>query len=237
LHFIRIFPPQYGNNKVGAVNRLIELFNISKKYKNDFFALKNINLKIGTGEFISIIGHSGSGKSTLMNILGTLDRPTNGNILIDDTNLKNLSKKDLAVFRNKKIGFVFQNYNLIDSLTVRKNIELVLVYGGIAKNKRDELIEKALEEVTLVDKINAYPSELSGGQKQRVALARAIVSNPKIILADEPSGNLDPENSLKIIELFKNLQKQSKTIIMVTHDIEKTKYSDRIISIEKGEIA
>lgn len=219
------------------MNRLIELFNISKKYKNDFFALKNINLKIGTGEFISIIGHSGSGKSTLMNILGTLDRPTNGNILIDDTNLKNLSKKDLAVFRNKKIGFVFQNYNLIDSLTVRKNIELVLVYGGIAKNKRDELIEKALEEVTLVDKINAYPSELSGGQKQRVALARAIVSNPKIILADEPSGNLDPENSLKIIELFKNLQKQSKTIIMVTHDIEKTKYSDRIISIEKGEIA
>jgi putative ABC transport system ATP-binding protein len=216
---------------------VIELFDIAKKYKNDFFALKNINLKIGTGEFISIIGHSGSGKSTLMNILGTLDRPTNGDILIDNTNLKELSKKDLAVFRNKKIGFVFQNYNLIDSLTVRKNIELVLVYGGIERYKRDLLIELALEEVALVDKINAYPSELSGGQKQRVALARAIVSNPKIILADEPSGNLDPENSLKIIELFLTLKKQGKTIIMVTHDIEKTKYSDRIINIEKGEIA
>jgi putative ABC transport system ATP-binding protein len=216
---------------------VIELFDIAKKYKNDFFALKNINLKIGTGEFISIIGHSGSGKSTLMNILGTLARPTNGDILIDNTNLKELSKKDLAVFRNKKIGFVFQNYNLIDSLTVRKNIELVLVYGGIERYKRDLLIELALEEVALVDKINAYPSELSGGQKQRVALARAIASHPKIILADEPSGNLDPENSLKIIELFLTLKKQGKTIIMVTHDIEKTKYSDRIINIEKGEIA
>jgi putative ABC transport system ATP-binding protein len=216
---------------------VIELFDISKKYKNDFYALKNISLKIGKGDFISIIGHSGSGKSTLMNILGTLDRPTNGDILIDGTNLKNLSKKDLAVFRNKKIGFVFQNYNLIDSLTVRKNIELVLIYGGIEKYKRDILVEMALEEVGLIDKINTYPSELSGGQKQRVALARAIVLNPKIVLADEPSGNLDPENSLRIIELFLNFQKQGKTIIMVTHDIEKTKYSNRIISIEKGEIA
>ena len=216
---------------------MIVLENISKVYgKNKFIALSNINLKINEGDFLSITGHSGSGKSTLMNILGTLDHPTRGKIYIDGANLKAMTKSKLAAFRNKKIGFVFQNYNLIDSLTVLKNIELVLIYSGIPKNERDFMVKKALLEVSLLDKENAYPFELSGGQKQRIGLARAIVNKPKIILADEPSGNLDPENSTKIMELLKKLNEQGQTIVMVTHNLETTKYGNKIISIENGEI-
>jgi len=216
---------------------MIVLENISKIYKsNKFLALDNINLTINEGDFLSITGHSGSGKSTLMNILGTLDTQTAGNIYIDGVNLKNISKPGLAAFRNKKIGFVFQNYNLIDSLTVEKNIELVLIYAGIPKNERSGMIKKALFEVSLSDKEHSYPCELSGGQKQRIGLARAIVNNPKIILADEPSGNLDPENSSKIMELLKKLNSQGQTIVMVTHNIETTKYGNRVIAIENGEV-
>ena len=220
---------------------MIVLDSIERKYhgnKGDFFALKNININIETGEFISITGHSGSGKSTLMNILGALDRPTKGKISIDGINLQSFSKNYLAMFRNKKIGFVFQNYNLVESLTVYKNIELVLIYAGIRKNERRPLILKALYEVDLSSKENSYPGELSGGQKQRIGLARAIVNNPKIILADEPSGNLDPENSKKIMGLLKYLNEQDgKTIVMVTHNMETTKFSNRIIKIEDGMIS
>jgi len=216
---------------------MITLENISKVYgKGKFLALNNINLTINEGDFLSITGHSGSGKSTLMNILGTLDRPTSGEIYIDKVNLKEITKSKLSTFRNKKIGFVFQNYNLIDSLTVEKNIELVLIYAGIPKGERDYLVEKALQEVSLLKKKAAYPFELSGGQRQRIGLARAIVNSPKIILADEPSGNLDPENSSKIMELLKKMNEQGQTIVMVTHNFETTKYGNRVISIENGQV-
>ena len=215
---------------------MIVLKGVSKCYRGEFFALRDINLTINEGDFLSVTGHSGSGKSTLMNILGTLDRPTTGDIYIDGTNLKAVNKSGLAGFRNKKIGFVFQNYNLIDSLTVYKNLELVLIYGGVSKNERDFMIKNALSEVSLSEKENAYPYELSGGQKQRIGLARAVINHPKIILADEPSGNLDPENSLKIMELLKKLNNQGQTIVMVTHNMETTKYGNRVISIENGTI-
>jgi putative ABC transport system ATP-binding protein len=215
---------------------MIDLINVTKKY-NSFPALSGLSLSIKTGEFIAITGSSGSGKSTLMNIIGTLDRPTAGNVFIDGLDLKSVSKRSLAVFRNKKIGFVFQNYNLIDNLTVYKNIELVLIYAGVAPSEREYSVKKALYEVSLSNKEKAYPYELSGGQKQRIGLARAIVNNPKIILADEPSGNLDPENSKKIMGLLKDLNLKGQTVVMVTHDTETTKYSDRVIAIKNGKTA
>lgn len=218
---------------------MILLENVSKEYRNQkeaFFALKQINLTISDGEFLAVIGQSGSGKSTLMNLIGMLDTPTEGEIRMDTLCFSKLSKRQRAIYRNKTIGFVFQNYHLLESLTVWKNIELVLIYGGVPKKEREFMIRKALSQVGMSEKVNAYPSELSGGQKQRVAIARAIVMRPKLILADEPSGNLDPENSEKIMELFCNLHQDGHTILMVTHDMAKTHYADKVIRIEHGEI-
>lgn len=219
---------------------MITLKNINKIYgtgANSFKALDGINLEIQKGEFVAIVGASGSGKSTLLNIIGCMDSPTQGEYLFENENILNKKYKQLAEFRNKKIGFVFQAFNLADDCTAAENVEMPLGYAGIKKAKRDKRVKEILAEVGLSDKAKSLPKQLSGGQQQRVAIARALVNNPDLILADEPTGNLDTYNASQIMELFRKIHRESdRTIIMITHNPELAEQADRVIKITDGRI-
>ncbi len=219
---------------------LIQLKNIHKSYPLDGFdleILKGINLEIAAGEFVAIMGPSGSGKSTLMNILGCLDTPTSGEYILDGENIEHLSGDQLAEIRNRKIGFVFQGFNLLSRTSAIENVELPMVYAGVADEERTERAEKALNSVGLHERMHHQPNQLSGGQQQRVAIARAIVNEAPIIFADEPTGNLDTKMSVEIMDLFTKLNKElRRTIILVTHEEDIALYANRIIKIVDGEI-
>ena len=219
---------------------MITLKNIEKVYgtgTNTFKALDGIDLEIKKGEFVAIVGASGSGKSTLLNIIGCMDSPTGGEYFFENENILNKKYKQLAAFRNKKIGFVFQAFNLADDCTAAENVEMPLGYAGIKKSKRDKRVKEILNDVGLSDKAKSFPRQLSGGQQQRVAIARALVNNPDLILADEPTGNLDTNNSAQIMELFQKIHLDSgRTIIMITHNPELAEQADRVIKIADGRI-
>ncbi|MCS7125737.1 MAG: ABC transporter ATP-binding protein [Aigarchaeota archaeon] len=219
---------------------VIELIELKKIYYSNSIptaALRGINLKILNGEFVSIVGPSGSGKSTLLNMIGALDRPTGGKVLIDGVDISKLSDDELAELRNKKIGFIFQVYNLLTRISVIRNVELPLIVRGVAPNERRIRALKALDEVGLRDKAFNKPNQLSGGEQQRVAIARALVTDPKILLADEPTGNLDSANAKIVAEIFRKLNEKGRTIIMVTHNMEMASYAKRIIYLRDGLIA
>ena len=219
---------------------LVELRNISKIYHlggEEIRALDDVTLDIDSGEFVSIIGPSGSGKSTLMHILGCLDSPSKGTILLDGTMIQDASPRQLAAIRNQKIGFVFQFFNLLPKLNVLQNVELPMVYGGLSARQRRDRSLQALELVELANRSKHRPSQLSGGQQQRVAIARALVNNPRIIFADEPTGNLDSHTGEVILQLFSKLHQEGRTIILVTHDPEIAAITPRRIEIRDGKIA
>lgn len=221
---------------------MIKFKNVSKIYEIDgevkFYALKNVNLEIKKGEFVSIVGPSGSGKSTLMHLIGLLDTPTTGDIFIEDKNIKNLNDDNLSSLRNEFVGFVFQQFNLIPKLTVLENILLPSVYSRKKINYDPK--EKALSLIKkfgLSGKENAYPNKISGGQQQRTAIIRALIMEPKLILADEPTGNLDSKTGVEIMNLIKKLNKEEKiTVVVVTHDLNIASYGKRIIKIKDGQI-
>ncbi|HYD91769.1 MAG TPA: ABC transporter ATP-binding protein [Flavobacterium sp.] len=217
---------------------MIQLQNINKVYRTDTvetLAINNINLSIEKGEFLSVMGPSGCGKSTLLNIIGLLDKPTKGNIQIDGEPTENLSDKQLAQFRNKKLGFIFQSYHLISDLRVTDNVQLPLLYRSSTGKERSKLAAQALEKVGLSNRMKHFPTQLSGGQKQRVAIARAIVGQPEIILADEPTGNLDSAMGNEIMDILLELNKRDgTTIIMVTHDENMAKRTQRLVRLFDG---
>lgn len=219
---------------------LIELKNITKSYPLDGLQLKilkGISLKIDDGEFVAIMGPSGSGKSTLMNILGCLDKPSSGTYLLDGQRVENLSADELAEIRNRKIGFVFQGFNLLSRTTALENVELPMVYANIPAEKREQRAKEALAKVGLKERMYHQPNQLSGGQQQRVAIARAVVNEAPIVFADEPTGNLDTKMSIEIMNLFTKLNEELKrTIILVTHEDDIARYAKRIIRIVDGEI-
>ncbi len=219
---------------------LLELRNISKIYHlggEEIRALDDVSLDIGEGEFISIIGPSGSGKSTLMHIVGCLDTPSKGTVRLDGVEAQNASQTQLAHLRNKKIGFVFQFFNLLPKLNVVQNVELPMIYAGLSAKERRERALKALEAVEMGNRLKNRPSQLSGGQQQRVAIARALVNDPKIILADEPTGNLDTHTGEVILALFRRLSAEGRTVILVTHNPEIAAVTPRRIEIRNGKIA
>lgn len=203
---------------------VVQLQNITKSYQTDnddsYLALSNISLTINKGDFVAIVGPSGSGKSTLMNIIGLLDHPTSGTYTLNSQNVAHLGETTLAKLRNQNIGFIFQNFNLLNRTTALQNVALPLVYRGIPQKERLSLAKKSLEIVGLGDKLNNRPNQLSGGQQQRVAIARSLVTDPEIILADEPTGNLDTKTGNEIIKILTDLNKQGRTIVMITHSPE-----------------
>ncbi len=216
---------------------VIELRNITKIYLTgnvEFAALKSVNLTVQEGDFTAIMGHSGSGKSTCMNIIGCLDRPTSGEYLFGGENVSKLSDSQLAEVRNKKIGFVFQSFNLLARTSAVQNVELPLVYSG-AKNRRQKA-ESALISVGLAEKFANKPNELSGGQQQRVAIARALVNDPPVILADEPTGNLDSKSGEEIMKIFKALNEKGKTIVLITHEPDIAAFAKKRVYFKDGEI-
>lgn len=217
---------------------MISLTNINKSYRTatvETLALNNINLRVDKGEFISIMGPSGCGKSTLLNIMGLLDAPTKGEIKVCDQEIKDFPDNKLAHFRNQKLGFIFQSYHLINDLPVLDNVELPLLYRSMSGDERTRLATEALQKVGLSNRIKHYPSQLSGGQKQRVAIARAIVGKPEIILADEPTGNLDSTMGHEIVEILIHLNKnEGTTIVMVTHDENMAKKTNRLVRLFDG---
>jgi len=216
---------------------MIQAINIKKVYtvgKVEIAALKGISLEIKEGEFVSISGPSGSGKSTLMHILGCLDRPTSGKLFLDDKEVGKLKGNALAEIRNKKIGFVFQQFNLLSRSTAFRNVELPLVYAGVNRRERAERARIALEKVEMAHRLYHRPSELSGGEGQRIAIARALVTKPSLILADEPTGNLDSKTGEGILELFQKLHLQGHTLIVITHERYVSEYAERIIHLKDG---
>ena len=220
---------------------LIDMKNIVKRYyigePNELEILHGIDVKIYEGEFVAIVGESGSGKSTLMNIIGVLDKATEGEYYLDGINVKNASEKDMNNIRNQKIGFVFQNFNLIGRTSALKNVELPMLYAGINSKKRTERAMELLKKVGMEERCNHQPNELSGGQKQRVAIARSLANDPAIILADEPTGALDSETSRIVMDIFHELNiKQKKTIILITHSKELAEECPRVITIKDGRI-
>jgi len=222
--------------------KLIEITNLTKVYGTGnvaVHALRGVNMTVEQGEFVAIMGSSGSGKSTLMNILGCLDRPTSGTYILDGEDVSRLSKNQLASVRNKKIGFVFQSYNLLPRFTAVKNVALPMLYNGQARNSDKERTERAitiLESVGLGERARHRPNELSGGQQQRVAIARALVNAPSIILADEPTGNLDTRSSMEIMDVLHQLHAQGATIVMVTHEVDIASRAERVVYLQDGKI-
>jgi putative ABC transport system ATP-binding protein len=218
---------------------LIEIRNLYKNYimgELEVPALMDINLKIQKNEYVAIMGPSGSGKSTLMNILGCLDTPTSGHYLFNKVDVSELNDDELSAMRNKEIGFVFQNFNLLPKLSSLQNVELPLVYAGLTKQERQARAVEALERVKLAERMEHKPTELSGGQRQRVAIARALVSRPGILLADEPTGALDSRTGVEIMGLFEELHSEGNTIILITHEQEIADYAHRTIHIRDGRI-
>ena len=218
---------------------LLELKNIYKNYIQGTMevpVLKDINLCVEEGESVAIMGPSGSGKSTLMNIIGCIDKPTSGTYLLDDVEIEKCKDKELSEVRNQKIGFVFQNFNLLPRQSALDNVALPLQYAKVPIKKRKQKAKEMLEMVDLADRVSFKPTQLSGGQKQRVAIARAMVADPKILLADEPTGALDSKSGLQVMELFDTLHKQGVTIIMITHSDEIASYADRVVKIIDGEL-
>lgn len=221
------------------MKELIKLEKINKIHllgENILHVLVDIDLLISEGEFTAIIGPSGSGKSTLMNILGCLDRPSSGEYYLHGENVSELTDDQLAQVRNRRIGFVFQSFNLLPRISAQENVALPLIYAGIDTKERMERAATVLERVGLADRMHHKPNELSGGQRQRVAIARALINNPSIIMADEPTGNLDSKSSVEIMEIFKQLNATGKTIIIVTHDPEVAEQAKRIITVRDGKI-
>lgn len=218
---------------------LIKLENIWKTYKlgvSEVHALRGVDLEITRGEYVAIMGRSGSGKSTMMNILGCLDIPTQGHYTLDNEDASGLTDDELAEIRNRKIGFVFQVFNLLPRQTALRNVELPLVYAGKKKQNRHELARNALEQVGLGNRVAHKPNEMSGGERQRVAIARALVNNPSIILADEPTGNLDSKTSNEIMKILGSLHEQGNTVLIVTHEPDIAAYAHRIVSLMDGQI-
>jgi putative ABC transport system ATP-binding protein len=219
---------------------LIKLNNVNKIFQLEeeltFQALKDINLEIDKGEFVAIVGPSGSGKSTLMNILGLLDHPTSGSYHLDGMDVSHLKDDHLAKLRNQKIGFVFQSFNLLARTSAEENVALPLIYSGVSASERIKRARRALDQVGLSDKYKSRPSQLSGGQQQRVAIARALVTDPDIIFADEPTGNLDSKSGAEAMELLKKLHREGRTIVLITHDGVTAKHAKNIIRVKDGEI-
>ncbi|MFN5429850.1 MAG: ABC transporter ATP-binding protein [Cyclobacteriaceae bacterium] len=219
------------------MSKIIETREISKVYKmgdNIVNALQSISISIDKGEYVAFMGPSGSGKSTLMNIVGCLDSPTSGTYRLNSQEVSEMTENELAAIRNKEIGFVFQTFNLLPRASALENVALPLIYAGYSKDEREEIAMSALESVNLGDRYHHKPNELSGGQRQRVAIARALVNNPSIILADEPTGNLDTKTSYDIMNLFQDLHDKGNTIILVTHEDDIAHYSHRIIRLRDG---
>ena len=218
---------------------LIETKGITKVYKmgkTEVHALRGVDLAIEEQEYVAIMGPSGSGKSTLMHILGCLDTPTSGTYLLDGKETQNLSEEDLAEIRNREVGFVFQTFNLLPRLRTSENVELPLIYSPIKPRERRKRALEILERVGLLERARHRPTELSGGERQRVAIARALVGNPRVIFADEPTGNLDTKTGNEIMALFASLHKEGRTLIVVTHDPEVSDYTDRILKIRDGKL-
>lgn len=221
------------------MKKVIELENIVKNYYIGAItveALRNVNLNIGANEYVAIMGPSGSGKSTLMNIIGCLDTITDGSYILNGTDVSDMTDNQLASTRNKEIGFVFQTFNLLPRYTAFENVMLPLIYAGMPSKQRLERTEKVMEDVGLSDRSKHKPNELSGGQRQRVAVARALVNHPSIILADEPTGNLDTKTSIEIMALFEDIYKDGNTIVVVTHEEDIAKHARRIVRLRDGKI-
>lgn len=218
---------------------IIEVTHLSKVYKTEMVetvALDDISFTIKKGEFVAIMGPSGSGKSTLMHILGALDRPTSGTYILDGENVENLTDDELADIRNRKIGFVFQAFNLLPRTTTMKNVTIPMMYAGVPKKEREATAKKFLEMVGLGDRLNHTSNQISGGQQQRVAIARALVLNPALLLADEPTGNIATTQAEEIMEIFKKLNTEGHTIVMITHEPDIAKHAKRIIHVRDGKI-
>ena len=219
---------------------VIELNNVHKYFfmgKNIVKAVDGISFKIEEGDFVAIMGASGSGKSTLMNLVGSLDVPTKGSVLLDGIDISLLSESDLAQIRGKKIGFIFQSFNLISNLTAKENVMVPMIFQGYSPDERSYRSEKLMQLVGLSDRMHHSPNELSGGQQQRVAIARALANSPEVILADEPTGNLDTKTGKKVMEFLKELNKKGKTIVLITHDVDLIKgYADIAYSLKDGKV-
>ncbi len=225
--------------KVGEIMSLVEVKDLYKIYnpgENEVRALDGINLTVEKGEFLAIVGQSGSGKSTFMNMIGLLDIPTSGTYLLDGIDVSSMSDDELSEIRNKEIGFIFQGFNLISSLSAVENVELPLVYRGMKKEERRRLALEALERVGLSHRLNHLPKQMSGGQQQRVAIARAVAARPPIILADEPTGNLDSHSGVEVMKILHELHEEGRTIILITHDNEIAKEAQRVIRVQDGQI-
>ena len=220
-------------------NNIIQLKNVCKEYEmgeNIVKAVCGVDLEIKKGDFVAIVGPSGSGKSTMMNLVGALDKSSQGDIFLDNKNIEHLEESDLATIRGSKIGFVFQNFNLIPTLTALENVMLPMIFQGVDEDERRMRAEKILTNIGLGDRLEHLPGELSGGQRQRVAIARALANNPEVILADEPTGNLDSKTGKEILKILKDLNEKGKTIIVITNDLNIAKQAKRIIHIKDGEV-
>ena len=218
---------------------MIKIENVKKVFRTEdveTWALREVSLEVKAGEFVAIMGPSGCGKSTLLNILGLLSSPTEGTYILDGKDVSTLSESDRIKLRKGALGFVFQSFNLIDELNVSENIELPLLYMGVSAKERKEAVKAVIDRVAMGHRAKHFPAQLSGGQQQRVAIARAVISNPKLILADEPTGNLDSKNGREVMELLKELHREGTTIVMVTHSQRDASYADRTINLFDGQI-
>ena len=218
---------------------MIKIENIKKVFRTEdveTWALREVSLEVKAGEFVAIMGPSGCGKSTLLNILGLLSSPSEGTYMLDGKDVSTLSESDRIKLRKGALGFVFQSFNLIDELNVSENIELPLLYMGVSAKERKEAVKAVIDRVAMGHRAKHYPAQLSGGQQQRVAIARAVISNPKLILADEPTGNLDSKNGKEVMELLKELHREGTTIVMVTHSQRDASYADRVVNLFDGQI-
>ena len=219
--------------------KAVELRNVTKVYKTKYYevvALKNVNLEVELGEFIAVMGPSGSGKSTLLNLVGCLDKPTKGEVIIKGKRTIDLSDRELTKLRRDEIGFIFQQYNLVPTLTVEENIELPMVFKGVSKEMRERRVKELAEKLGIYDLLERKPAELSGGQQQRVAIARALANKPSILLCDEPTGNLDSKSGEMVMEAIREMNEEGVTVILVTHDETLKRYAERIVKLRDGMI-